>query len=119
MTKCYVNAARLVLCVFLAALTLPVLAQLRQGPFPLPPSAAAINSATQACGTDLLLQEWRKKPGSKEREDAMNRQIRSVSGTTAATYILPVVFHIINPNPAGITDAQVLAALQDLNDAFA
>ena len=49
----------------------------------------------------------------------MNRQILSVSGTAAATYILPVVFHIINPNPAGITDAQVLAALQNLNDAFA
>src|SRR4051794_4327628 len=119
MRKCYVSAAKLVLCIFLAVLSLPALAQLRQGPFPLPASAVKFNPATQACGTDLLLAEWRKKPGFKAKEDAMNRQIRGMLGTSAATYILPVVFHIINPNPAGITDAQVLAELQNLNDAFA
>jgi gliding motility-associated-like protein len=32
---------------------------------------------------------------------------------------VPVVFHIISNNPSSITDQQIQAALQDLNDAFA
>ncbi|HEY4149448.1 MAG TPA: M43 family zinc metalloprotease, partial [Chitinophagaceae bacterium] len=78
-----------------------------------------INAATQACGTDLLLTEWRKNPAYRAREEAMNRQILIATRAMAdSSFLLPVVFHIIDPNPASITDVQVIAALQNLNDAF-
>lgn len=82
--------------------------------------AYSINPATQSCATDGLLNQLRKQPAFRAKENNMNQQILSVSGTLGAdSYVLPVVFHIINPNPASITDAQVLAAFNDLNDAFA
>lgn len=50
----------------------------------------------------------------------MNREILSAYGTLDADTIitLPVVVHIINTNPYATTDAQVMAGIQLLNDAF-
>jgi gliding motility-associated-like protein len=78
-----------------------------------------INPATQSCATDVLLNALRRDPKFRKHEDDMNKQILSVSGTLGGdSYIVPVVFHIINPDPASITDAQVIADLNNLNDAF-
>ncbi len=49
---------------------------------------------------------------------------RAETNTTPAppppdtTFTLPVVFHIISATPSAITDQQIKAGLQDLNDAF-
>lgn len=69
--------------------------------------------------TDPMLNLLRKNPAFRAKEESINQQILSVSGSLGDTsFILPVVFHIINPNPNGIVDAQVIAILKDLNDAF-
>lgn len=66
-----------------------------------------------------MLNTLRKNPAFKAKEQSINQQILSVSASLGnESYILPVVFHIINPNPAGIIDAQVIAILNNLNDAF-
>ena len=80
------------------------------------------------CASDNLLNELRKDPAYVAKEKKMNEDILNAmnitrkllggSGTTADPYILPVVFHIINSNPASITDADIIAAVKDLNDAF-
>jgi len=68
---------------------------------------------------DPMLAYLRKDPVFKTQEESINQQILSVSGSLGDTsFILPVVFHIINPNPSGIVDAQIIAILKDLNDAF-
>jgi len=49
----------------------------------------------------------------------MNQAILNYAAPLSDSYILPVVFHIINQNPGSVTDQQILDALKDLNDAFA
>ena len=65
----------------------------------------------------------RQDPAYREREKQVNAQILQATTLERAdqpvVYTLPVVFHIVGTNPASMTDAQVLAGLQDLNDAFA
>ena len=82
------------------------------------PDTAAI-SKRNACSNDIMLYNLRKDPVYKAREEAMNKAIRdayrSINGDTI---ILPVVIHIIDQNPASVTDLDVLAGVQDLNDAF-
>ncbi|NJM25863.1 MAG: hypothetical protein HC859_10645 [Bacteroidia bacterium] len=46
-------------------------------------------------------------------------RVRNDSRTQAGTYTLPVVFHIVASDPGATTDADILGALQLLNDAFA
>ena len=43
----------------------------------------------------------------------------TISCVSGFSQTIPVVFHIISTNPASITDLQIQAGLQDLNDAFA
>jgi len=77
-----------------------------------------------ACGTDILLAQKRKDPIFAAKEKAINAAILQrtllarASRTMTADYTLPVVFHIINANPASITDAAILSALQAMNEAF-
>ena len=77
-----------------------------------------------ACGTDMLLAQRRQDPAFVAKEKAINQAIlvRTLSHrslkTMAVDYTLPVVFHIINSNPSSITDANVLNALQLMNEAF-
>ena len=109
-------------------LLLAVLPAFSQVPGPRSKTEAAVSYGTVvngfACGTDIMLTRQRQDPGFVAREKAMNDAIRlrsiSSPGTRAMAvdYTLPVVFHIINSNPASVTDAAVLAALQSMNEAF-
>jgi len=75
--------------------------------------------ASGFCANDIMLDRLRKDPVYKAKEDKMNNEILNASRTLIPdTIYLPVVFHIINPNPASITDIQILNGLNDLNDAF-
>jgi len=58
---------------------------------------------------------------AEELELAWKNHVNNSNLTESSTaYLLPVVFHIIHENgPENISDATVLQALQDLNDAFA
>lgn len=82
-------------------------------------SILASGGEKSSCGTDQLLTNLRKDPQFKLREDAMNKEIQAAYGTLDDTIItLPVVVHVINSNPFAITDAQVMAGIKLLNDAF-
>lgn len=74
------------------------------------------------CGSDILLAKLRDNPAFRSRETGMNQRIRqftaSAQSKAATDYVLPVVFHILNADPSSITDADVAAALQQLNDAY-
>jgi PKD repeat protein len=72
-----------------------------------------------ACGVDFMLKAARKNPVFRSREAEMNRQILLTPVTLSADFTLPVVFHIIADTPSLVTDAEILNALKDLNDAFA
>jgi gliding motility-associated-like protein len=85
------------------------------------------NNYKNNCGIDHLLKELRADPAYVAREKKMNdaiyqritRQIRTNDlGPASPIVTLPVVVHIINDNPASVTDAMVLAGINDLNDAF-
>ncbi|MES1226700.1 MAG: M43 family zinc metalloprotease, partial [Bacteroidota bacterium] len=85
------------------------------------PDPISFNSAAASgiCSNDILLYNLRKDPNYKAKEDKMNYEIMKAYRTLVPdTIYLPVVFHIINPNPASITDIQILNGLKDLNDAF-
>lgn len=87
---------------------------------PLPTTAnRSISPSATTCATDLLLQEFRKSPAFKMAEERMNQQILRASNTNDSSILtLPVVFHIVDDNPYAFSDAQVDAAIKDLNDAF-
>lgn len=99
-------------------------------------------SPVSSCGTDLRYELGRKDPAFVQQENHLNQLIRqaiirrqnlqtkdasiAVQGIQNQPtpnfpniYQLPVVFHIISENPDAITDAMVIAALNQLNDAFA
>jgi gliding motility-associated-like protein len=84
--------------------------------------SAALFSKTvsRICSHDKMLYELRKDPFYVQREAKMNQEIRNaISKINADTIItLPVVVHIINPNPYAITDLQVIDGINLLNDAF-
>lgn len=71
------------------------------------------------CSTDGLLQKLRKDPVFRQREKDMNSMIREYNRPLSNdTIVLPVVIHIINPDPFSISDAQVISGISELNDAF-
>jgi gliding motility-associated-like protein len=100
-------------------------------------------SPVSSCGTDGWYENARKDVAFVKKEQQLNELIRnkilqkqsaaSESGTTKRlgikpkaagspfpnVYEVPVVFHILSENPEAITDAMIIAALNDLNDAFA
>ena len=111
-------------CMLLLQLPLCLFSQAYE-PHPRDSSAAfSFTGAGVACGADMLLSQKRKDPAFAAKEKAINNAIllRTLAHTNARTaavdYTLPVVFHIINANPAAVTDAAVLAALQSMNEAF-
>ncbi|RYY58031.1 MAG: T9SS type B sorting domain-containing protein [Chitinophagaceae bacterium] len=105
----------LLLLLFLQpALTLHSQQKVRNG---LPPGSD--KTTGNGCSNDILLDARRRDPVYVQREEAMNAAIRSATGKSANTpVVLPVVVHIVNNNPLSITDAQVIAGISDLNDAF-
>jgi hypothetical protein len=82
----------------------------------------------EQCGTVQRLQDrLERHPELKERfETDRERFNRSLSNnsvsirslTTDATVYIPVVFHVVLPNPAVVTDAQIQAQLDTLNHDF-
>ncbi|MCW3466768.1 gliding motility-associated C-terminal domain-containing protein [Chitinophaga nivalis] len=77
------------------------------------------------CGADAFRQVWRKDAAFLQREEAINKTIlqqyyQKAPGAAAApaAVVLPVVFHIINEDPAAFPDPDVLKALQRMNEAF-
>ena len=71
----------------------------------------------RSCGTDRMLQTWRQDATFVKKEISVNKAIRGAA-PRPADYTLPVVFHIINEDPASITDQNVLDALDMLNQAY-
>ncbi len=71
------------------------------------------------CGFDIMMKELRKSVDFVDRERKMNEAIQQhVTGVNDPIVTLPVVFHIINPDPSSISNQQITDALNDLNDAF-
>ncbi|MBV8253465.1 MAG: gliding motility-associated C-terminal domain-containing protein [Chitinophaga sp.] len=84
-------------------------------------SKAQLTAAIRPCGTDIMMDRWRSNPQFLSREQFVDKAIlaRQRAGFRATgTVTLPVVVHIINENPASITDAAVIKAIKDLNEAY-
>ena len=105
-----------VLCSFFVSLS--VRGQL--SPYIHPVTASYFASA---CGTEQRMRDFRLDPTFREREKRVNSAILQATSLERpdffVSYTLPVVFHIVGTTPTAITDAQILAALADLNNAFA
>ena len=81
-------------------------------------SDSSFNSK-RICSNDMLLKELRKDKNFVARENKMNEQILHFAKPSAPdTLTLPVVIHIINQSPYGISDAAVINGINDLNNAF-
>lgn len=82
-------------------------------------SAAA--SAQRKCGTDVSLQQkLRAQPQLQDRLRNMEQSLRRAKAQpgplrTFARVTIPVVVHIVLPDPTAVTDAQVLDQLETLN----
>jgi hypothetical protein len=89
---------------------------------------ASLTAQEINCGTDHILNEYRKDSAFRLQERKMNEaiqklataknKIRLLAPTPLPNIVLPVVFHIVASNPGSMTDAQVAAIISDLNDAF-
>ncbi|WP_160712849.1 gliding motility-associated C-terminal domain-containing protein [Chitinophaga solisilvae] len=83
--------------------------------------------AIRPCGVDIMQQQWKKDASWLSRERAINQAILQryyitapgAGATAPAVVTLPVVVHIVNENPNAYTDAQVTAAINLLNEAYA
>jgi len=77
----------------------------------------------QACGTEQRRRSALLDAAYRDREEQVNARILQAthleSNEIPTVYTLPVVFHIVGTSPASMTDAQVQAAVVDLNNAFA
>jgi gliding motility-associated-like protein len=97
------------------------------------------------CGADAFTQLLRKDPMFVVRENDLNEKIRTrvlqttnqrnlkntgynssnktaknvVKSLSVPVVTIPVVFHIVNQNPASITDQMIVDAVAELNAAFA
>lgn len=73
----------------------------------------------RSCGTDMMVNTWRQSTAFRQKEKKTNHAIlMNTNRLAAADYTLPVVFHIINEDPASITDQDVTDALAALNEAY-
>jgi len=83
------------------------------------PDSSFSKSVSLTCSSDMILYESRKDASFRAREAKMNLDIQNAMRRMVNnTIYLPVVVHIINPNPASITDAQIINGINLLNDAF-
>jgi gliding motility-associated-like protein len=88
---------------------------------PAPNSSVNAGLVMEECATDFFIKSQRSYDLYKAGEDKMNKEVQQYTlrtDTSNAIITLPVVVHIINQNPLLIPDAQILAAIKDLNDAF-
>lgn len=71
------------------------------------------------CSFDQMMSVQRSSSNFRVQEMKMNYDIQiKKSNTIDTTIILPVVFHIINQNPNSISNATIVNAINDLNNAF-
>lgn len=110
-----------ILLSLLIALTLPVAAQKKtNGPLPPPP-------AFQRCGTQYVHEQLVRQFPQLQQELQQNRrraleqyrQWLQVAGRLQSTITIPVVVHVVLPNPSLVTDAQIQSQIDVLNADFA
>ena len=87
------------------------------------PQLSKTKNKSNGCGFDFFRETNRKNPDLLFKENVINDKIHNSPRLNALrgsndTLILPVVFHIIHTNPDAITDAFIINAVKDLNDAF-
>lgn len=84
----------------------------------------------ERCGTMQRLQERLERDPAlrtrfEEQRNSFNRMVQERTAAAgnanreAAVYTIPVVFHIVLPNPSVVTDAQIQAQLDTLNKDYA
>ena len=66
---------------------------------------------------DQQLKTFNRKVDQKNTRSQNTNEAANAKGT-ATTYTIPVVFHIVLPNPSVVTDAQILAQLDSLNRTY-
>ncbi len=87
-------------------------------------SMAGIAQNANECGNDAVMNSFFSDPANLQRHLQIENKIYNADGGAGhggsrSTYLLPVVFHIIhNGGPENISDALVLKALDQLNNAF-
>lgn len=85
-----------------------------------------------SCGTHQAMEDhFKKNPGARvvfennrsallrNAEMRKNAALESTQNRIQQVFTVPVVFHVLIPNPAQVTDAQLLAQLKTMNDDFA
>ncbi|MCW3124687.1 MAG: hypothetical protein JWO03_345 [Bacteroidetes bacterium] len=93
-------------------------------------SVIAFSQSNIQCGEEAMLANMlRNDPQMLSRhqdiesriyQQTVSGQIQHGSRSNSVLYVLPVVVHIIHNNgPENISDAQVIQAIQDLNEAYA
>lgn len=81
----------------------------------------------QRCGTQYVHQELAKQfphvayemQQNRKRALAQYQQWLQVAGRVQSTYTIPVVVHVVMPNPGQVTDAQIQSQIDVLNADFA
>jgi hypothetical protein len=80
------------------------------------------------CGTTTVMQELiRKNPGLKTKMEAIRKENQKrllqhtewITSTQSANYTIPVVVHIVLPDPTFISDLQVQSQIDVLNEDYA
>lgn len=118
----------IIVCIILYCLPRISIAQ-QKNASPYTDSILAItNVYRNNCGVDNTLKQLRMDPAYVAREKKMNDEIyrfittpnrvRLFGPLPSVAIVLPVVVHVINDFPDAITDAQIIAGIKDLNDAF-
>jgi gliding motility-associated-like protein len=88
---------------------------------PAPNSSLNAGLSVEECATDLFIKNERSYQVYKASEDKMNKEVHQYTlrtDTSNTIITLPVVVHIVNQNPALVSDALILAAIKELNDAY-
>ena len=92
---------------------------------PLPVQAKTMSQQYQRCATETRVQMlFKKYPERKALAEKLSREIPTANQLRVAPRLqsivyLPVVFHIILPNPYVITDAVIKSQIDELNSDFA
>ncbi len=92
-------------------------------------SFRTISFAQNSGIADLIVQQNHQTSFSAATDNNQNyrEEVIFTGGSSPSTsskklygaYVIPLVFHIVSQSPSPITDAQIINAVQDLNDAFA
>lgn len=81
------------------------------------------NTPTRKCGTDIPWNEFSRNPALEARfrahqqmiQQKVNQILSSADSNTTVVYKIPVVFHIVLPDPTVVTNAQIQQQIAVLN----